>query len=147
MPGTVVCASGYFDPIHPGHIEYLEQSKALGDKLYVIINSDKQATMKKGKPFMKCADRLKIVRSLACVDAAIEACDDDRSVCATLRIIKPDIFTNGGDQKNEGVPEATVCNELGIKMVDALGDKINSSSWLIANNKGEEAKVKADPNE
>merc|ERR1739848_293686 len=123
MPGTVVCCSGYFDPIHPGHIEYLERSKSLGDKLYVIVNNDKQATMKKGAPFMKCKDRLKVVRSLACVDAAIEACDTDRSVCATLRIIQPDIFTNGGDQNNQGVPEAVVCDELGIKMVDSLGDK------------------------
>merc|ERR1712083_1184628 len=87
MPGTIVCASGYFDPIHPGHIEYLERSKQLGDKLYVIVNNDEQATMKKGQPFMKIADRLKIVRSLSCVDAAIEACDKDRSVCESLRII------------------------------------------------------------
>jgi len=146
MPGTVVACSGYFDPIHPGHIEYLEMSKKLGDKLYVIVNNDNQASMKKGKPFMECKDRLKIVRSLACVDAAIEACDKDRTVCETLRIIKPDIFTNGGDQTNESIPEAAICNELGITMVDKLGDKINSSSWLIAKNKGEEAKVKADPN-
>ena len=45
---------------------------------------------------MECKDRLKIVRSLACVDAAIEACDKDRTVCETLRVIRPDIFTNGG---------------------------------------------------
>lgn len=145
MP-TVVCASGYFDPIHPGHIEYLEKSKKLGDKLFVIINSDKQAAMKKGKSFMKCSDRMKIVRSLACVDAVMEACDDDRSVCASLRLVKPDIFTNGGDQNNEGVPEAVVCEELGIQMVDALGDKINSSSWIIAAAKGEEKVVKKDAN-
>ena len=49
MPGTVVACSGYFDPIHPGHIEYLEMSKSLGDKLYVIVNNDNQATMKKGE--------------------------------------------------------------------------------------------------
>ena len=82
MP-LVVAASGYFDPIHPGHIEYLERSKALvgsEGKLYVIVNNDNQASMKKGAPFMKCADRLKIVRSLSFVDAAIEACDADRSV-------------------------------------------------------------------
>lgn len=104
MP-SIVCASGYFDPIHPGHIEYLEKSKSLGDKLYVIVNSDKQARMKKGEPFMKCADRMKIVRALACVDAVVEACDEDRSVCASLRMIKPDLFTNGGDQNNEGTDD------------------------------------------
>ena len=46
MSKTIVCCSGYFDPIHYGHIEYLQRSKDLGDKLIVIVNSDKQATMK-----------------------------------------------------------------------------------------------------
>ena len=154
MP-TVVCASGYFDPIHPGHIEYLERSKAVAKasdpagegRLVVIVNNDEQASMKKGKPFMPCKDRLKIVRALGCVDAAIEACEKgDRSVCQSLRLIQPDIFTNGGDQTNESIPEAKVCAEMGTKLIDQLGDKINSSSWLIAKAKGEEAVVKADPN-
>ena len=107
MP-LVVCASGYFDPIHPGHIEYLEQSKALAGpngRLVVIVNNDEQASMKKGKPFMECKDRLKIVRSLRCVDAAIEACEKgDRSVCSSLKLVRPDVFTNGGDQTNDSIP-------------------------------------------
>lgn len=131
MSQRVVVASGYFDPLHYGHIEYLQKSRDLGDKLIVIVNNDKQAAMKKGQPFMAARERVKLVRSLACVDAAIESVDDDASVCRTLAILHPDIFTNGGDQHSEETPEALICDELGVQMVDGLGDKIQSSSWLI----------------
>jgi len=127
----VVCSSGFLDPLHEGHLEYLERSKALGDVHVVIVNNDHQAMLKKGTPFMPAAERLKIVRRLRCVDFAILAVDTDRSVCETLKAIRPHIFTNGGDQTNEGVPEAVVCNALGIRMVDGLGAKIQSSSKLI----------------
>ena len=130
MTTKVVCVSGYFDVLHVGHLEYLERAKKLGDKLYVIVNNDEQATMKKGRPFMPAAERVKLIRALSCVDAAIIACDKDRTVCETLRIIRPDIFANGGDQTNESIPEAAVCKELGITLMDGLGDKIQSSSWL-----------------
>jgi len=116
--GKVVVASGYFDPIHYGHVEYLQKSKDQGDTLIVIVNSDHQATLKKGKPFMPCSERVKLVRSLECVDAAIEALDEDRTVCKTLSLLHPDIFTNGGDQTNESIPEAEVCNRLGIELRD-----------------------------
>jgi cytidyltransferase-like protein len=71
MSDKIVCASGYFNPIHIGHIEYLQKSKDLGNKLVVIINSDKQSILKKGTSFMKEDERLKIVRSLKCVDFAV----------------------------------------------------------------------------
>eukprot|EP00435_Cladocopium_sp_Y103_P010979 s4390_g2.t2 len=80
---------------------------------------------------MPARERVKLVRSLACVDAAIESIDKDQTVRRTLRILHPDIFTNGGDIRNENVPEADVCRELGIKLVDGLGEKVQSSSWLI----------------
>eukprot|EP00929_Paragymnodinium_shiwhaense_P017640 TRINITY_DN127141_c0_g1_i1.p1 TRINITY_DN127141_c0_g1~~TRINITY_DN127141_c0_g1_i1.p1 ORF type:complete len:153 (-),score=23.84 TRINITY_DN127141_c0_g1_i1:174-632(-) len=131
MSRKVVVASGYFDPLHYGHIEYLQKSKDLGDKLIVIVNNDRQACLKKGQPFMPARERVKLVRSLACVDAAIEAVDDDRSVCKTLSIIHPDVFTNGGNVRNDNIPEAEVCAQLGIRMVDGLGEKVQSSSWLI----------------
>jgi cytidyltransferase-like protein len=137
MSKTVVVASGYFDPMHYGHIEYLQRSKDLGDTLIVIVNSDKQATLKKGAPFMPAAERVRMVRSLACVDAAIEAVDEDRTVCKTLAALHPDVFANGGDQFNTSIPEAKVCNELGIKMMDGLGGKVQSSSWLLKKAKGE----------
>ncbi len=106
MSETIVCASGYFNPIHYGHIEYLEKSKQLGDKLIVIVNSDKQSHLKKGASFMPEDERLKIVRSLRCVDAAVLSVDEDRTVCKTLSHLHPDIFTNGGDQNNDTIPEA-----------------------------------------
>tara|TARA_Y100000389_G_scaffold202681_2_gene248713 strand:- start:2221 stop:2634 length:414 start_codon:yes stop_codon:yes gene_type:complete len=128
---SIVVASGYFDPIHYGHIEYLQKSKKLGDKLVVIVNNDRQATLKKGKPFMPAAERVKIVRELECVDMAIESIDDDRTVCKSIALLHPHIFTNGGDQTNQSIPEAKICDELGIELRDGLGDKIQSSSWLI----------------
>merc|ERR1712217_162355 len=99
---------------------YLQRSKDLGQKLIVIVNNDRQAAMKKGQAFMPARERVKLVRSLACVDAAIESVDEDRSVCKTLAIIHPDIFTNGGDQRNDAIPEAQVCADLGTHMVDGL---------------------------
>ena len=141
MTETIVCASGYFNCLHYGHIEYLQKSKDLGTKLIVIVNNDKQSLLKKGTSFMPEEERLKIVRSLECVDAAILAVDEDRTVCKTLKLIHPHIFTNGGDQTNDKIPEKDVCYEIGTKLVDGLGDKIQSSSWLIAKaNKANESK-------
>jgi cytidyltransferase-like protein len=129
---VIVAASGYFSPLHSAHIEYLEKSKELGDYLVVIVNNDRQELAKKGAVFIECSERLKIVKSLKCVDMVVESMDQDRSVCETLSILRPDIFTNGGDQSNEGIPEAKTCNLLGIKLVDGLGDKKQSSSAIIA---------------
>jgi cytidyltransferase-like protein len=127
----IVCCSGYFNPLHIGHIEYFERSKALGDHLVVIVNNDEQAYLKKGSSFMPCNERLKIIRSLRCVDSAILAVDKDRTVCQTLSIVLPDIFCNGGDAKNDSIPEAPVCERLNIQLVDNLGEKVQSSSWLL----------------
>lgn len=129
---TVVACSGFFDPIHVGHIEYLERAKSLGNKLIVIVNSDKQAILKKGKPFMLAKERIQIVKALRCVDEVVEAIDEDGTVCETLRKIKPDIFAKGGDRFVTEIPESKVCKELGITIIDGLGEKIQSSSNLIA---------------
>lgn len=126
----IVCVSGFFDPFHVGHLEYFERAKQCGDQLYVIVNNDHQAALKKGKSFMPEHERLRVVRSLKCVDAAILACDSDRTVCETLKLVRPHVFANGGDQTNLSIPEAPICAELGIELVDGLGEKIQSSSWL-----------------
>tara|TARA_A100001391_G_C4962350_1_gene250285 strand:- start:313 stop:720 length:408 start_codon:yes stop_codon:yes gene_type:complete len=125
-----VVVSGYFDPLHVGHIEYLELAKELGTKLVVIVNNDYQCELKKGKSFMKEEDRLKIVKSLSIVDEAFLSIDRDRTVCNSLAAINPDIFANGGDRHVKEIPESVVCKELGIKMIDGLGNKIRSSSDL-----------------
>ena len=124
----VVVVSGYFDPIHVGHLELMEKAKSLGDKLIVIVNNDKQVNMKRGKdPFMNQDDRKKLIESIKHVDEAFISIDEDRSVCASLRAIKPNIFANGGDRHQGEVPETSVCRELGIEMVDGQGQKIASS--------------------
>eukprot|EP00924_Labyrinthula_sp_SR-Ha-C_P005784 maker-scaffold_14-snap-gene-5.59-mRNA-1 protein AED:0.07 eAED:0.07 QI:78/0/0.5/1/0/0/2/0/130 len=130
MSKKVVVASGYFDPMHYGHVEYLQKTQ-----------------MKKGQPFMNANERVKLVRALECVDAAVIAVDEDRTVCKTLSLLHPDIFTNGGDQTNQSIPEAKVCNELGIQMADGLGGKVQSSSWLLARSRGDNIVVKDDPNQ
>jgi len=123
-----VVASGYFDPLHVGHIEYLEKAATLGDRLVVIVNNDYQAELKKGKSFMSMSDRLRIVRALRCVDEVYLSIDVDGTVCKSLQTLNPDIFAKGGDRFATEIPEATICNRLGIEMVDGLGMKIRSSS-------------------
>ncbi len=125
-----VAVSGYFDPIHIGHLDYLELAKKLGDKLVVIVNNNHQCKLKKGKPFMDELDRIRIVESLGIVDEVFLSIDSDRSVCKSLQEIKPDIFANGGDRATSEVPESVVCKKYNIKMVDGLGDKIRSSSSM-----------------
>ena len=126
----VVAVSGYFDPIHVGHLEYLKMAKSLGDKLVVIINSDYQAGLKKGKSFMPEQDRLEIVQALRCVDEVFLSIDKDKSVCKSLEHLKPDIFANGGDRSLEEIPETAVMKKYNIEMVDGLGEKIRSSSEI-----------------
>ena len=125
-----VAVSGYFDPIHIGHLDYLELAKKLGDKLVVIVNNNHQCKLKKGKPFMDELDRMRIVESLGIVDEVFLSIDSDRSVCKSLEEIKPDIFANGGDRATSEVPESVVCKKYNIEMVDGLGDKIRSSSSM-----------------
>ena len=126
----VVAVSGYFDPIHVGHLEYLKMAKSLGDKLVVIINSDYQAGLKKGKSFMPEQDRLEIVQALRCVDEVFLSIDKDKSVCKSLEHLKPDFFANGGDRSLEEIPETAVMKKYNIEMVDGLGEKIRSSSEI-----------------
>ena len=125
-----VAVSGYFDPIHVGHLEYLKLSKELGDRLVVIVNNNHQCVLKKGKPFMDEKDRVEIVKSLKVVDEVFLSIDMDKTVCASLESIKPDIFANGGDRTTVEVPESVICKKHNIPMADGLGDKIRSSSDL-----------------
>jgi cytidyltransferase-like protein len=136
---VVVAVSGGFDPLHIGHIRMFQEAKKLGDELVVIVNNDYWLADKKGKPFMSGEERKEIIEAIRGVDRVIltdhTSGDPDRSVCRALREIKPDIFANGGDRKPDGdpVPEVTLCEELGIKMVYNIGagGKVQSSSWLI----------------
>ena len=127
---TILAVSGYFDPIHVGHLEYLQLAKKLGDKLIVIVNNNFQAELKKGSTFMDEKDRMEIVAALKCVDEVFLSIDKDKSVCKSLEHLKPNIFANGGDRSLEEIPETKVMKQHNIKMVDGLGLKIRSSSDL-----------------
>ena len=138
---VVVACSGYFDPIHVGHIECLELAKKLGDKLVVIVNNDKQAILKKGFEFMPLDERVKIVKSLRVVDDVFVSIDKDASVCKSLEAVNPDIFAKGGDRNVGNIPENEICARCDIKIVDGLGAKIQASSDLIKHAKEEEEKL------
>jgi cytidyltransferase-like protein len=141
MYKKVVIVSGYFNPVHKGHIEYFNNARACGDELCVIVNSDLQRELKGSKEFMKQEERLFIVENLRMVDHAVMSVDQDRTVCETIRLIHDSFkskdsetvlaFANGGDQNNDTIPERPVCEELGVELIDNMGDKIQSSSWLL----------------
>jgi len=138
----IIVASGYFDPIHHGHIEYLKLAKQLGDKLIVIINNDQQAILKKGFVFMPHEERAKIIAELSCVDEIFISIDEDKSVCKSLAHLKPHIFAKGGDRMCDEIPEAIICKEHGIEIIDRLGNKIQSSSDLVKRYKENKEKIK-----
>lgn len=133
-----VIVSGYFNPIHKGHLELFASAKALGDLLIVIVNSDHQRQLKGSKEFQDENERLLIVSSLRNVDFALVSVDEDRTQIETIKFLHEIygrdyklIFANGGDQNNNTIPEAGICKQLGVSLVDGLGDKIQSSSWLL----------------
>lgn len=131
----VVAVSGYFNPLHVGHVRYLKEAKKLGTKLIVIINSDKQSKLKGSFLFMSEKERAEIVSSLRFVDGVVLSIDKDKTVCKTLELIKPDIFAKGGDRTLDNIPETEreVCQKFGIKIIfNVGGGKIQSSSWLIS---------------
>ena len=127
---VVVAVSGYFDPIHVGHLELLKLARQLGDKLVVIVNNDQQAVLKKGKSFMNEKDRMEIVSALQFVDEVFLSIDNDKSVCKSLEFLKPNIFANGGDRNFGESPETPTLKKYKIKMVDGLGEKIRSSNKI-----------------
>ena len=138
MKPKAIIVSGYFNPLHKGHIEYFRMAKAKGDHLFVIVNNDQQRVLKGSKEFMMEAERVLILKELAVTDKVFLSEDKDSTVCATLEKIHKEYgksfeiyFANGGDQNNISSPEAPVCEKLGIVLLDSLGDKIQSSSWLL----------------
>ena len=133
-----IIVSGYFNPIHKGHLEYFNNAKAMSDKLFVIVNNDHQRELKGSKEFQDENERMIIVSNIKSVDKAILSIDTDRTVCTTIKMIAEQFgsefelgFANGGDQNNDTIPERSVCEEMNVALIDGLGDKIQSSSWLL----------------
>jgi cytidyltransferase-like protein len=132
--------SGYFNPIHKGHIECFNNAKVLADELFVIVNNDHQRVLKGSNDFQKKAERVFIVSNIKAVDHSILSIDEDRTLCGTIEKIALDFgadydlsFANGGDQNNNTIPERPICDQMGITLIDGLGDKIQFSSWLLKN--------------
>ena len=130
----IVVISGYFNPLHKGHLEYLNHAKAIADKLIVIVNNDYQRELKGSKAFQGEDERVIIISNLKAVDEVVLSIDQDRTVCSTIRHISEKFgkdydlaFANGGDQSNETIPEVLVCEELEIALIDGLGEKVISS--------------------
>ncbi len=127
----IIATSGYFDPLHHGHVELFKLSKQLGDYLIVIINNDTQTIQKKGYVFMSAEEKSKIIAELKCVDEVFISIDEDQTQCKTLEYLKPHIFTKGGDRYAYEIPEAAICKKHNIQIIDGVGSKIQSSSKLI----------------
>ena len=133
-----IIVSGYFNPLHKGHLDLFEKAKEVGDALIVIVNNDKQREMKGSKFFQDEDERVRIVRALSVVDMAWISIDKDSTQIETLKIMFNKFhetyklaFANGGDQNNNTIPEKYICEQYGIELIDGLGDKIQSSSWLL----------------
>ena len=136
-PKTII-VSGYFNPLHKGHIELLKKAKEVGDQLWVIVNSDLQRELKGSKAFMDQDERLIIISAIGIVDKALISIDKDKTQCTTLANLADKYsteyelyFANGGDQNNDSIPEVSVCREKGIRLLEGLREKIQSSSWLL----------------
>jgi len=131
----IVVASGYFDPPHRGHIELFKLARELGDKLIVVINNDDQIKIKKGKPFMPLEDKIAIIEAIKYVDEVFISVDKDHPQIETIKELhkqgKIHVFAKGGDRFEGEIPETPICNELGIEIVDGLGEKLQSSSGLV----------------
>jgi cytidyltransferase-like protein len=132
----IVIATGGFDPVHSGHIRYLEEARSYGDKLVVGLNSDAWLTRKKGRPFMPFGERQAVLEGLCCVDEVVAFDDNDGSAVKLLESIQKSysyaeiIFVNGGDRTAANIPEMSVKNVL-FKFGVGGQDKANSSSWIL----------------
>ena len=136
----LIIVSGYFNPLHKGHLDLFEKAKEVGDLLCVIVNNDIQRELKGSKFFQDQDERIQIIRALSIVDMAWISVDKDLTQNETLKVMVDKFygsmklaFANAGDQTNETIPEADICRTFDIELIDGLGDKIQSSSWLLGN--------------
>jgi len=139
----IVITSGYFNPLHIGHINLMSEARKLGDLLVVIVNNDEQVKIKGSVPFMKQEERVEIIKTLKFVDHVFLSVDKDKTVAESLKSIAnlyqgDFLFAKGGDRDVSNIPEneKKICEEFNIKIVnDVGGGKVQSSSWLIKNSK------------
>ncbi len=126
-----IAVSGYFIWLHTGHLDYFKKAKELGGKVIAIVNNDRQQILKYSKVIVPLEQRMEMIKAVKYVDKVVPSIDEDESVSKTLAQINPDIFAKGGDRIKDNIPEAEICQKLGIEIVDRLGLKISSSSELM----------------
>lgn len=131
----LVIVSGYFNPLHGGHLDMFEAAAKLGDRLLVVVNNDKQQVLKKGKVILSQQNRYRLVDALRVVDEVLLSIDDDSSVVRTLELIAKThpydelIFANGGDRSSgDEIPETDVCEKYGIQLKFGVGGSEKSDS-------------------
>ncbi len=137
----VIVTSGFFNPLHIGHMNLMREAKKLGDFLVVIVNNDRQVKVKGSMPFMSEKERLEIIKDIKPVDAVFLSIDEDLSISKSLMAVANQykgklFFAKGGDRNFDNLPESEkrVCKQYNIKVVNNVGGgKIQSSSWLLKN--------------
>lgn len=142
LKSTIIILSGGFDPVHSGHIKMFNEAKNMG-MVFIALNSDEWLTSKKGKPFMSFEERKFILQNLKSVDKVFNMDDSDGTACDGIKriyeacnlcddLVMDIYFGNGGDRKEDNVPEVELCNSLGIKLLwNVGGGKTQSSSDLL----------------
>ena len=143
-PMRVIVISGYFNPIHSGHIDYIKSAKQRGDVLVVIVNNDNQVELKGSVPFQNENERFKIVNNIKGVDRTVLSIDEDSTVCESLRMVYKTyeddpffhqmFFCNGGDRGSDNTPETDKYGQdPRVQFEFGIGgdDKMNSSSWIL----------------
>jgi cytidyltransferase-like protein len=140
----IVITSGYYNPLHIGHINLIKEAKNQGDFLVVIVNNDEQVKIKGSTPFMPEQERIEIIKALRYADDVVLSIDKDGSVIESLKMVAklyPGelFFAKGGDRNIDNIPEKKVCEEFNIKIINNVGGgKVQSSSWLLAKANGNE---------
>ena len=138
----IVITSGFFNPLHIGHINLIKKAKELGDFLVVIVNNDQQVKIKGSIPFMPEQERIEIIKVLRYADDVILAVDKDSTVAESLIAVAKKypnaelFFAKGGDRNSGNIPEneTKACEDFNIKIINNVGGgKVQSSSWLLQN--------------
>jgi cytidyltransferase-like protein len=136
----VIITSGFFNPVHIGHINLIREARRLGDFLVVIVNNDEQVKLKGSINFIPETERLEIINAIKGVDAVFLSIDNDKTVAKSLQKIAETyngelFFAKGGDRNSNNIPkeEIEVCEKFNIKIINGVGgEKVQSSSWLLS---------------
>lgn len=143
LPPRASIVSGYFSPLHEGHLDLLEEAKSRTGYLIVVVNNDRQQILKKGRLIQSEIARARIISALRIVDATYVAVEDGPGIDGSFDMIRKDYpdteleFCNGGDRKDPSVipaEEIAAAERNRITMLYGIGgfEKADSSSRIIA---------------